>query len=225
MKSIFYFLSILLSFSVMISCSSKSTKTEPTIPIVVKPTPTPQIPSDVADIPLYWENTTAPHPERQAWSAVVIAGFREYKSIFDKASDVTDICPKYKTLTPAQQLKALGEFWVAVAYYESGFNPLSESVDVGTKNNKESWSVGLYQLSGVDKVAKKFGANYEQLKNPLVNIGVSIEQLKWQVETTGKFMLPNSSSSKYWSVTTIGNKNSKVSEIKARTLKYAPLCK
>ena len=184
-------------------------------------TPTPVQPEE--RIALYWENTTEPHPERAVWSDVLIAGLKEYKTTFDIAAH--EFCPKYATLNNAQQLKALGEFSVALAYYESGFNPKSNSVDVGTKGDKGSWSVGLYQLSANDNSAKKFGMTFEKLQEPTLNIMVYIEQMQKQVKLRKKFFLDNSDSMRYWAVALYNNRYSKIPEIKTRVLKHAPFCK
>lgn len=193
-------------------------------PVVVKPveTPAPTVPA--ARIALSWENTTEPHPERASWSDVVIAGMTEYKSTFDKAVDVTEFCPKYKSLAHELQLKALGEFSVALAYYESGYKPSTNSVDVGTKGDKGSWSVGLYQLSANDNSAKKFNMTFEKLKDPHLNIMVYVEQMQKQVSMRKKFFLENKDSMRYWAVALKGNKYSQIPGIIARVKKNAPAC-
>jgi hypothetical protein len=145
-------------------------------------------------------------------------------AVFDAAKDVKGFCPNYASLSKEQKIAAIAEFWVAVAYRESGYNPKSMSVDVGTKSDKDSWSVGLYQMSGNDSAAKKFSCNWECLQDPQMNIKVSMEQLRKQVAGTGLFMVPNDSKYRYWSTTTVGNKYSKISELKASVHKYASFC-
>lgn len=176
-------------------------------------------------IPLYWTNTTSPRPERKPWTAAVYANLDKYFEVYDFAADTTRICPKYKSLTVDQKKKALGEFLVALSFYESGFNPKSESVDVGTKNDKGSWSVGLFQMSGSDGAAKALRVDYFGLKDPVKNINVAMYQFNTQVKNTGLFILPNTSKYRYWAIILSGNRYSKIPEVLARVLKHAPFCK
>ena len=216
---------IILAVSMQIGCK---TQVAETVTPVEESTvvPTKQIPEVVADrISLSWENTTEPHPERSPWSDKLVELFKQDFSLFISAKDLPEICPKFATLSEVEQLKALGEFMVATAYFESGYNPKSEAVDVGTKSNKETWSVGLYQMSGTDSSAKAIGATYEKLKDPVVNIEVAMIQMKKQITNRNAFFLNNSDSMRYWAVLLKGNKYSKINEIKARVLKNAAFCK
>lgn len=176
-------------------------------------------------IALYWENTTEKHDERKPWSDALISALDKNFATLDKATDTKIFCPKYSSLSKEQKLKAIGELFVAMAYYESSFNPESSSVDVGNKNDLNSYSVGLYQMSGNDSAAKLFKADYKALKNPITNINVAVEQMRKQIVNTGLFILPNTSKYRYWAVLLSGNKFSKVNEIISRVNKYAPECK
>lgn len=193
-------------------------------PQTIEPKPVAQEPQVQQRIPLYWENTTEPHPERAPWSDAITKHFGENMDLYSKAKDVTRVCPKFGGLTKDQQTKALGEFWVAVAYYESSFIPTQYSVDVGSKSDKGSWSVGLYQLSVNDAPNKLYKYSFTQLQLPLPNITLSLETLRRQVTKTGLFILPNRSESRYWAVILDGNKYSQVPKILARVKKNAPFC-
>jgi hypothetical protein len=175
-------------------------------------------------IPLYWENTTEAHPERKAWSDELITLFDKDFETFSKGRDITEFCPKFHSLSRDLKLKAFGEFMVAMAYYESGFNPKSSSVDVGTVSNRNSYSDGLYQLSGTDNSAKKFNCDYKCLQDPVMNIKVAMEQLRKQLDLRGKFYLDNSDSMRYWAVALVKNKYSKIPQINERVKKYAKAC-
>lgn len=175
-------------------------------------------------IALSWENTTAPHPERKPWSDKLTSIIKTDLVKYSEAKDITRICPKYKTLKDEQKIKAIGELYVGLAYYESSFNPKSFSVDVGNKNNKETWSVGLYSMSGVDSASRLYGADFTKLQDPLINIQVAAEQIRRQLKNTGLLILPNSSKYRYYAVILDGNKYSKVSEILARVKKNSPSC-
>lgn len=176
-------------------------------------------------IALYWEHTDAKHDERKPWSNALISAIDKNFETLDKASDTKSFCPKYSTLKKEQKLKAIGEFFVGLAYYESGFNPNSSSVDVGTKHDKNSWSVGLYQMSGNDSSAKLFKADYEALKNPVTNINVAVEQMRKQVKNTGLFILPNTSKYRYWAIILLNNRYQNIKGVVTRVQKHAPFCK
>lgn len=175
-------------------------------------------------ISLYWENTTEPHPERAPWTDALIRNIDENFDLFASASDITRICPKFHSITDKQKTWAIGEFWVALSYYESGFKPAQESQDVGTKTNKDTWSVGLYQMSVVDVSSRNLKVSYQMLKDPIHNINVSMEQLKIQITKTNLFILPNSSKYKYWAIILDGNKYQKIQHVLNRVKKSAPFC-
>lgn len=173
-------------------------------------------------IALYWENTSAPHPERMPWSDGLVALFKKDLETFKKASDISIFCPKFHSLGEQDQLKALGEFWVAVAYYESGFDPKSAAVDVGVESNKDTWSVGLYQMSVVDQKNYRldFGYKYDDLLKPLPNITLALAVLKAQVIKRGVLAVLRPNPGVYWAVL-----RDKSPQIADRVKKYAPNCK
>lgn len=196
-------------------CQIKQTDSTAEVPEVNTP----------ARIDLMWENTTEPHPERMAWSDALIDILRKDLPLYARADDISEICPKFKSLSPELQVKAVGEFYVALAYYESAFNPKTNSVDVGTKSDKGSWSVGLYQMSGNDDAAKVYGANFQTLQDPIVNIKVATEQMRRQIKNTNQLILPNSSKYRYWAIILRNNRYNEIESVKARVLKNAKECK
>lgn len=177
-------------------------------------------------ISLYWENTTAPHPERKPWSDALVKEVRKNLTDYSKAKDITEICPKFKSLDEDQKVKAISELFTALAFYESGYNPKLSSVDVGTKGNPCSHSIGLFQVSCTDSAAKSVGATtVESLKDPLMNIKTAAEIFRRQINNCGEFILPNSSKCRYFAVLLRGNRYEKIADIKKRVLKNAPSCK
>lgn len=185
------------------------------------PSPLPSV--DVPErISLSWETKS----ERAAWSDHLIGRIKLFKSTYDKAGDVTKICPKYKSMSERDQLNALGEFWVALAYYESSFNPASSSVDVGKPGKKDTYSAGLYQVSVVDQEwsGGDLSYSFEQLLTAKPNIDLATQLMKRQIEKAGEFILPNASKYRYWAVILEGNKYSKIPEIIARVKKNVPIC-
>ena len=179
---------------------------------------------DSVRVPLYWENTTSKHDERIVWSDTLISEIDKNFSVFDSPTDVIKFCPKFNSLKKDQKLKAVGEFFVSIALYESGFNPDSSSVDVGTQSDKGSWSVGLFQMSGNDSSAKVFKADYLLLKNPITNIKVAVEQMRRQLASEKLYILPNSNKMRYWATILDGNKYSKLTDIVNLIKKNQPLC-
>lgn len=175
-------------------------------------------------IPLYWENTTAPHPERKPWSDALVKEVRKNLSDYSKAKDIKEICPRFESLNEDQKVKGISEFFVALAFYESGFNPKSSSVDVGNKDNRNSYSDGLFQVSGTDRVSRSLGYTYQDLLKPIPNIEVATEIFRRQISNCGEFILPNSSKCRYFATLLEGNKYNKIKEIKARVLKHAKEC-
>lgn len=186
----------------------------------------PSVETKPSRIALYWENTTAPHPERIPWSDALISAFKADLATFSKATDITYFCPKFKSLDETGKLKALGEFWVAVANFESGYKKTSASVDVGKPDQKDTWSVGLYQMSVVDQknYGLNFGYTYDDLLNPLPNIKLALAILKRQIEKRGVLAIPAPNPGLYWAVLRPGGKYDKSALIAERVKKYAPKC-
>lgn len=171
--------------------------------------------------PLYWENTSEPHPERKSWSNLLSSLIDQNLEVYNKALDIKDLYLRYGELERKEKIKVIAEFWVALCYFECGFNPGSYSVDVGTKDDRGSWSCGLFQMSANDSSAQKFHASFETLKDPLVNIQVAHEQMMRQIKKTGRIFLPNENPNRYWATILIGNRYSQIKEIRERVIKHA----
>lgn len=172
-------------------------------------------------VSLSWESK----PNREAWSDKTSELLKANLGLYDDAIDIVRVCPSFRTLSEHQKIKALGEFWVAKAYYESGFNPANQNVDVGTKENKDSWSIGLYQVSVRDlpnRQTTKY--TFEELLTPLPNIILAHEIMRRQLSNHRQIFLPNSHKARYWAVILIGNKYEKITQILDRVHKNAPFC-
>lgn len=174
-------------------------------------------------IVLSWENTTDPHPERKPWSDHLTKLVDADMSIYDSAKDIEFFCPKFKSLDDQRKIKAVSEMWVATAYYESGYNPNSQSVDVGTKSDRNTWSIGLLQMSQVDQSSYKlpFGFSFDDLLQPENNLTLGLAVMKKQIQRRGLIVVPTSP---YWAVLYRG-KYSKVDEISARVVAKTGFCK
>lgn len=174
-------------------------------------------------IALKWEATDKPHPERAEWSDALTALIRQNLATYDKAADITKICPKYKDLSESGKIKAIGEFWVALSYFESGYSPTSASVDVGTADDKDTWSVGLFQMSVVDQANYKlpFGYKYADLLKPIPNITLAHAVMMKQIQNKSSILLK---SGVYWAPLKIGGKYDHIDEIIARVKANAKEC-
>lgn len=186
----------------------------------VEPTPTPAPVKYV----LQWENS---HPERSVWSEILVSRIKSVKDNLDQAKDLAIICPKYHSMTEAEQVKVLSEFWVSVAYYESGWNPKSQSVDVGTKSDHDTWSIGLWQMSVVDQpnYGLKYGYDFDKLLEVDANAHLSLSILSRQAMKKGKLILvKGQDSGVYWAVIYKGGTYDRSSKIIAMTQKAVPSC-
>jgi len=188
-----------------------------------KPAPTPSptpTPSPRKRPALSWEQG---HPERAAWSDALYRYLEQYWA-YDDASDVTLIYPKWKSASRETKLQVMAEFWVAVSYYESSWNPKSASVDVGTQGDKGSWSIGLLQMSVNDQpnYGFRFGYSYEDLLTPAPNLHLALAIMQKQIQKRGRIMIPKGQPGLYWAVASPGGKYDKTSQIIARVQKAVP---
>jgi len=184
-----------------------------------------EIPSDespvqvVPRLVLSWENG---HSERAGWSDYLVELVRAEIETYRSAQDVTWFCPSFKQLGEEDQVRAIAELWVAVAYHESGFNPSAASVDVGSQSDKNTWSVGLFQMSVVDQRSYNLplGLYYSDLVQSLPNIRLAQAVAVRQIKKRGLLVVP---SSPYWAVLYHG-KYDQTAGIKFAVRKYAPKC-
>jgi hypothetical protein len=161
------------------------------VAVAPSPTPVPAVPI------LTWE---IDRPERRAWTEelynLIDANFEK----LDRAKDTKDFCPKYDQLSRGQKIKVFMVIMEWDALYESSWNPKSESVDVGTAGNKNSWSVGLWQMSQTDQAnyGIKLGYSYEDLKDPIKNARLAIPILADLVAKYG-YIARKPGGGSYWS--------------------------
>ena len=142
--------------------------------------------------------------------------------LLNQAIDVSQLHPKYKSLTREQQLVVWGEFFKWLSYYESGWNPKSASVDVGSKFDRNTWSIGLLQMSVVDQ--KNLGLyldfDYDSLLMPLPNLTLGLAVMVNQIQKRKKIFIPKSEKgnpSVYWATLNPGNQYDKSDLILAKT--------
>lgn len=178
---------------------------------IVTPPPV-EVPKEEVNAPkLSWER----YPENRPWSEHLFKAVQAYMPVFETAKDLNRIHPEWKILSDYARVHVICELISSMAYFESGWNERSAGVDVGVASNRDTWSVGLLQVSVVDQ--KNMGIplkyTYAQLLTAIPNLNLTLEILARQIRKTGLFILPNSSPQRYWAVLLDGNKYSKVREI------------
>lgn len=191
-------------------------------------------------LPLSWENTNKPHPERAAWSLKLSQQIEKHFSKFDSAKDINYFCPKYASLDKSHKIKAIGDVLVGTAYYESGFNPLSYSIDVGKPNEPDTWSVGLFQMSVVDQASyglklgyifnpKQYPKNVQlsalppnELRQPLPNIVLATEVMVKMLDKHDGII--RVSENPYWATLKPGGRYDKSTAVREWVLKYNSFC-
>ena len=203
-------------------------------------------PSPGKYLSLSWENTDKPHPERVEWSLVLSQQIDKHFDAFNSSNDITFFCPPYESLNRKQRIKAIAEIFVWLAYYESGFDPLSFGPDVATKNHPrdfekypEEWSVGLYQMSVIDQnsYGLSLGLVFDptkypdgttlselptnDLRQPLHNIILATEVMAKMLLKHGKLRV---GSGAYWSTLQPSGAHDKLYLIKEHILKYNSIC-
>lgn len=168
---------------------------------------------------LSWETNA----ERKVWSEFLYTYFDEDFELFDKAKDNTRFCPNYSTFTKKQKYKMFGEIIAWTSFFESSWNPKSMAVDVGTPKDRNTWSIGLMQISVTDQKGFGIQSNYtfDQLLTAVPNLDLGVKIIKRQLRSRGKFILDNSDKMRYFAVLLDNNKYSKVPQITANVRKAA----
>lgn len=174
------------------------------IPIETQPNPTT---SGKIQASLSWE---VGYPERKAWSDSLfslISNGDTFNALC-LAQDIKEIRPDFSSLTKDQKATVLCELVSAMSKFESSWNPASYSVDVGSKDNRDTWSVGLMQMSVVDQTNYGFnlGYDFQDLQLPVPNLKLAVLILAKQVQKHGLLMIPNGESGLYWAVLHPGGK-------------------
>lgn len=202
---------------------------QPAEPTVVEKPPgdlPPTVPGQFDDISLAWENTTAPHPERKPWTKALIQYIDLNFDDLSKAQDLKHFCPNFDQLSRHDQDHALGELIVGTVYYESGYDPNSQDVDVGSKSDRDTWSIGLLQLSVVDQESYQIplGLDFDGLLVPQNNLHLGVLILARQIRLYKVFAIPVGSKGLYFATLHPGGSYDETDNIVARVKKYSPVC-
>lgn len=147
----------------------------PTPPLpapTILPTPPPAPPPTAA---LAWDGK---HPDSAKWSKLLRELILKSK-LPDVALNAVDAEVFFKGYTHLSR-EAKAEYWAKlfaiITKYECSYNPSEYSVDVGSKDKPETWSVGLFQLSVVDQKNYHFnlGYDFKALQNGEKNITLAV---------------------------------------------------
>lgn len=146
---------------------------------------------------------------------------------FSAAKDIEVIYPNFRLLNNSQKVEVLAEFFKWLAYYESGWNPSSQSVDVGVDGHPDSYSIGLLQVSVDDQknLGIPLGYDFFQLLAPLANLILGIEIMCNQIRKRGKILISRGEKGNpglYWATLCPGGRYDKSQEIisKVRSLRF-----
>lgn len=170
---------------------------------------------------LTWESSKS--PERKLWSNELYKLIAAKWDLLKNAKDLDYFCSKADKLTKDQKINLWANIIATMTKYESGYNPKSYSVDVGTKNNKDTWSVGLLQLSVVDQKSYKFNFGYQfaDLQDPIKNLKLGISIMARQVGKYGKVLIAKGESGLYWAVIHPGGKYDQSQAIRDYTRRHS----
>lgn len=194
----------------------------------IDPTDTNPPPISYKFTPLAWESKVS---KSSSWSNYIFNYIQKEQPQMlstNIASDVTLFCPQYTNLSDGQRLNFWGQFFAAVAKFESGWSPTSRMVEttMGTDpvTGRQVASEGLLQLSYQDDISYGgiCGFNWnadsqlsdsdprKTIFDPYLNLRCGIRIMARQLKSKGSLTL---SSGVYWAVLKINGRYSKINEI------------
>jgi len=182
-------------------------------PIVLQSKKAPQ--ADPGTIPtLSWEKSDS---SRAAWSSALWALIGQHYDSFAKANDTSFFYPGFDKLDRAGKMRVWAEIICWLCYFESAWDQTCADQDVGTADDKSTWSVGLMQLSAVDCQSYNIplGYSFDDLKDPIKNLTLGTAILSRQFEGKGKWMIAAGESGLYFATLHPGGKYDKSDSIKA----------
>ena len=201
--------------------------TPPTPPAQEAPAPIAPIPSPPPapkpePIALSWDNV----PERVAWSQALVEAIRSRKSDLD-AGHPDDFIPGYAQLSPDGQVKFWAELVIAIAKYESTWNPHARFKEPPPL---KVTSVGLLQIAYEDDKEYHFDPPPDRetkaLEDPATNLRCGVAILAQLVSHDGAVVGGKGDHSRgaarFWAVLREG-KSHKLTAIKTRTKKNSDI--
>lgn len=203
-----------------------------------KPSPTPspksEAPAEPDSVYLAWDVK----PEGKQWSAVLLKSIDTNWQELKKAGDIADFCANWETLSEAKKKEVFAELMIAIAYYESGWSPVSRmketTMGIDPITKLPVYSEGLFQLSYQDEQWIKCGFDWEKDKtlspedpkktilNPALNIDCAVRIMARQIKNKGEVLL---FSGVYWAVIKQMGRYQKIDGIKNRVKLNVSACK
>jgi hypothetical protein len=199
----------------------------PVKPVPPPPAPAPEVPapapppppeSKAQPIVLSWDGS----PERVAWSRALVEAIRSRKSDLDKGNP-DQFIPGYAALSPDGQVKFWAEFVIAIAKYESTWNPHAHFKEPPPL---KVTSVGLMQIAYEDEKEYHFDPpldrNAKSLEDAATNLRCGVTILAQLVSHDGAVVGGKGDHSlgaaRFWAVVRDG-KSHKLASIHALTKK------
>src|SRR6185312_8476649 len=146
-----------------------------------EPAPSPPTaPPEHAAIALSWDDD----PARKPWSAALVAAVWQHKAELDQGNPDAFI-PGYAQWAPQEQVKFWAELVVAMAKFESNWNPHAHFKEPPPLNVT---SLGLLQLSyedGAQYHLEPLDREHHALEDPLVNLRCAVAILAHLVAQDG----------------------------------------
>ncbi|EGF89751.1 lytic transglycosylase, catalytic [Asticcacaulis biprosthecium C19] len=180
------------------------------------PPPPPPPPPEMLVSGLAWEMN---HSERAPWSTELRTQVRANLASFDKATDWADFCPTYGSLTADDKVEVIATLAVAIARYESNYNPHTIYHEPAPLNVD---SVGLFQLPYEDGFTWcTLNRTAKSLEDPINNIRCAVPKMarliaKDKVVTAGSTGANAQGLARYWSTVRLGPTH-KLAEIRNAT--------
>lgn len=179
--------------------------------------------TDTSDfLPLAWDKNA----NRAEWSKMIYSIIEnEEHSLLETnaARDIENFCPRYNDLNDSQRLNFWGQFFVALAYPESGWNPLSQMVEKGAQKadpvtGRPVKSEGLLQLSYQDEKSYRIDCGFNwgidrylsdndgrrTILHPFLNLRCGIKIMAIQLKKRGLIQVKDKY---YWHVLKINGRS------------------
>ena len=179
------------------------------------------VPGPVPALSLSWDDT----PKRKTWSFQLTDSVIRRKTQLDQGNPEAFLTG-YSTLSASLQIKFWAELLIAVAKFESDWNPHNIFHEPPPLNND---SIGLFQLSYSDEVPYKLehlDPGAKSLEDPLVNLRCGVKIFATLVAKDKTVASSNGNehrgAARYWSVLRTGSKHH-LDDIKALTKKHVGL--
>lgn len=152
------------------------------------------------------------------WDEEIKNILNEKIDVLETASDVKELDQYFLALPHEQKVELFAKLFKWLAYYESSWDPNSQDVDVGEAEDRNTWSIGLLQLSVVDQQNLGIHLDYDfhDLLLPVPNLKLGVEIMCNQVKKRGKLFIPKwekGNPGVYWATLNPGNIYDKTDKI------------